>query len=40
LKATPVEVRKPEDVNRTLEELKAGKVLGRVVLDFEAIVSP
>jgi len=36
LKATPVELRKPDEVNRTLEELKAGKVLGRVVLDFEA----
>jgi D-arabinose 1-dehydrogenase-like Zn-dependent alcohol dehydrogenase len=31
-----VELRGPEEVNRTLEELKAGKILGRVVLDFEA----
>jgi D-arabinose 1-dehydrogenase-like Zn-dependent alcohol dehydrogenase len=29
-------VRPFDEVNRTLEELKAGKVLGRVVLDFEA----
>jgi D-arabinose 1-dehydrogenase-like Zn-dependent alcohol dehydrogenase len=35
-----VELRKPEDVNRTLEELKAGQVLGRVVLDFESTVNP
>jgi alcohol dehydrogenase/propanol-preferring alcohol dehydrogenase len=40
LKPTPVELRKPEDVNRTLEELKAGQVLGRVVLDFESTVNP
>jgi D-arabinose 1-dehydrogenase-like Zn-dependent alcohol dehydrogenase len=24
-----------DEVNRTLEELKAGKILGRVVLDME-----
>ena len=35
LKATPVELRAPGEVNRALEELKAGKVLGRVVLNFE-----
>jgi len=35
LKATPVELRGPDEVNRTLEELKAGKILGRVVLDME-----
>ncbi len=33
LKATPVEVRPIKEVNRTLDELKAGKILGRVVLD-------
>jgi D-arabinose 1-dehydrogenase-like Zn-dependent alcohol dehydrogenase len=33
LKATPVETRPIKDVNRTLDELKAGKILGRVVLD-------
>ena len=31
----PVETRPASEVNRTLEELKAGKILGRVVLDFE-----
>jgi D-arabinose 1-dehydrogenase-like Zn-dependent alcohol dehydrogenase len=36
LKPTPVELRRPDQVNSALEELKAGKVLGRVVLDFEA----
>jgi D-arabinose 1-dehydrogenase-like Zn-dependent alcohol dehydrogenase len=35
LKATPVEVRAMRDVNRTLDELKAGKILGRVVLDTD-----
>ncbi len=33
LKPTPVEVRPIREVNRTLDELKAGKILGRVVLD-------
>jgi D-arabinose 1-dehydrogenase-like Zn-dependent alcohol dehydrogenase len=35
LKPTPVTVRPFDEVNRTLEELKAGRVLGRVVLDME-----
>jgi len=34
LKPTPVEVRPAADVSAILEELKAGKVLGRVVLAF------
>jgi D-arabinose 1-dehydrogenase-like Zn-dependent alcohol dehydrogenase len=33
LKATPVETRPLREANRTLEELKAGKIVGRVVLD-------
>jgi D-arabinose 1-dehydrogenase-like Zn-dependent alcohol dehydrogenase len=33
LKATPVETRPIKEVNRTLDELKAGRILGRVVLD-------
>ena len=33
LKPTPVETRPIREVNRTLDELKAGKILGRVVLD-------
>jgi D-arabinose 1-dehydrogenase-like Zn-dependent alcohol dehydrogenase len=35
LKATPVTLRPAAQVNETLEALKAGKVLGRVVLDME-----
>ncbi len=35
IKSTPVATRPAAEVNRTLEELKAGKILGRVVLDFE-----
>jgi D-arabinose 1-dehydrogenase-like Zn-dependent alcohol dehydrogenase len=35
LKPTPVETRPAREVNRTLDELKAGKILGRVVLDLE-----
>ena len=35
LKTTPVELRSLSEVNRTLEELKAGKILGRVVIDME-----
>ncbi len=35
IKPTPIDTRPAEQVNRSLEELKAGKVLGRVVLDFE-----
>lgn len=35
LKPTPVETRPAAEVNRTLQELHAGRVLGRVVLDLE-----
>jgi D-arabinose 1-dehydrogenase-like Zn-dependent alcohol dehydrogenase len=35
IKPTPVVTRSADEVNRSLDELKAGKVLGRVVLDFE-----
>jgi alcohol dehydrogenase/propanol-preferring alcohol dehydrogenase len=35
LKATPVETRPATEVNRTLDELKAGKIVGRVALDLE-----
>ena len=37
IKPTPVETRPAHEVNRALEELKAGRVLGRVVLDFEQV---
>ncbi len=35
LKTAPIETRAAAEASRVLEELKAGKVLGRVVLDFE-----
>ena len=35
LRPAPIETRPADEVNRTLEELKAGRILGRVVLDFE-----
>jgi D-arabinose 1-dehydrogenase-like Zn-dependent alcohol dehydrogenase len=35
LKAAPVETRPAVQVNAALEDLKAGRVVGRVVLDFE-----
>jgi len=35
LKASPIEVRPAEQANAALEDLKAGRVVGRVVLDFE-----
>ena len=37
LKPLPVETRPANRVNASLEELKAGKVLGRIVLDLETI---
>ena len=36
LKPLPVETRPAEEANAALEALKAGKVLGRIVLDFES----
>jgi D-arabinose 1-dehydrogenase-like Zn-dependent alcohol dehydrogenase len=35
LKPTPVETRPATEVNRTLDELKAGRIIGRVALDME-----
>ncbi len=35
LRPTPVETRPATEVNRTLDELKAGKIVGRVALDLE-----
>jgi D-arabinose 1-dehydrogenase-like Zn-dependent alcohol dehydrogenase len=37
LKPSPVEVRPADQANRSMEELRDGKVLGRVVLDFEHV---
>ena len=36
LPAPPVETRPASEINRTLDELKAGSILGRAVLDFES----
>ncbi len=35
IKAAPVETRPASEANAALEDLKAGRVLGRIVLDFE-----
>ncbi|MEN9314688.1 MAG: hypothetical protein RIS35_1081 [Pseudomonadota bacterium] len=37
LTPSPVEVRPASEVNRSMEELRDGKILGRVVLDFEHV---
>ncbi len=39
LKPIPVETRAADQASRALEDLKAGKVLGRVVLDFGSVVT-
>ena len=39
LRQAPVEMRSADEVNRTLDELKAGRILGRVVLDFEEVAA-
>lgn len=39
IRPTPVETRPAAEVNGALEDLKAGRVLGRVVLDFEGIAA-
>ncbi|HXZ52562.1 MAG TPA: alcohol dehydrogenase [Burkholderiales bacterium] len=39
LKPSPIETRPADEVNRTLDQLKAGHILGRVVLDFEHITN-
>jgi len=37
LKATPIDIRPADELNAILENLKAGRVLGRVVLDLEKV---
>jgi D-arabinose 1-dehydrogenase-like Zn-dependent alcohol dehydrogenase len=37
IKPAPVETRPAAEANGALEDLKAGRVVGRVVLDFEAV---
>ena len=37
IRPAPVETRRADEANAALEDLKAGRVVGRVVLDFESI---
>ena len=37
IRRTPVETRTADQANSALEDLKAGKVVGRIVLDFESV---
>jgi D-arabinose 1-dehydrogenase-like Zn-dependent alcohol dehydrogenase len=37
LRTAPVQTRPAEEANRTLEDLHAGRIVGRVVLDFESL---
>ncbi len=39
LKPSPVETRPADAVNSALEDLKAGRVVGRIVLDFEELTA-
>ena len=39
IKKAPVETRSAERANEAMEDLKSGRVLGRVVLDFEALTA-
>jgi D-arabinose 1-dehydrogenase-like Zn-dependent alcohol dehydrogenase len=39
IRPTPVETRAAAEVNGALEDLKAGRVVGRVVLDFEGVAA-
>jgi D-arabinose 1-dehydrogenase-like Zn-dependent alcohol dehydrogenase len=39
IKKAPVETRSAERANESMQDLKAGRVLGRVVLDFEALTA-
>jgi D-arabinose 1-dehydrogenase-like Zn-dependent alcohol dehydrogenase len=39
LRASPMDTRPADEANRALEDLKAGKVVGRVVLDFEELAA-
>jgi D-arabinose 1-dehydrogenase-like Zn-dependent alcohol dehydrogenase len=40
IKPSPIETRPAEEANSALEDLKAGRIIGRVVLDFEAFATP
>jgi D-arabinose 1-dehydrogenase-like Zn-dependent alcohol dehydrogenase len=39
LRPAPVETRPADEANQALEDLKAGRIVGRVVLDFEALAA-
>src|SRR4030095_5493264 len=39
IRATPIETRPAEEANAALEDLKAGRIVGRVVLDFESVTA-
>ena len=39
LKPLPIETRPADEANRALEDLNAGRVIGRVVLDFETVAA-
>jgi alcohol dehydrogenase, propanol-preferring len=39
IRATPLELRRADEANAALEDLKAGRVIGRVVLDFESVAA-
>jgi len=39
LKPMPIETRRGDEANRALEDLNAGRVIGRVVLDFEGVAA-
>jgi len=40
IKPSPIETRPAHQANSALEDLKNGRVLGRIVLDFEALAAP
>jgi propanol-preferring alcohol dehydrogenase len=39
IRPSPITTRPADEANAALEDLKAGKVLGRVVLDFESVAA-
>jgi alcohol dehydrogenase/propanol-preferring alcohol dehydrogenase len=39
IRQTPVETRRADEANAALEDLKAGRIVGRVVLDFESVAA-
>jgi D-arabinose 1-dehydrogenase-like Zn-dependent alcohol dehydrogenase len=39
IRPAPVQIRPAEEATRALDDLKAGRVLGRIVLDFESVAA-